>query len=613
MINIEIYGLDQNKIKMAKKLLHRIPFTDGNQYTAHFSRSAQIEIHKSGNDFQVSYCNDCEIGRCLLNIALMIQEKSDEPLTETEYFDTKGVMLDMSRAGVMKTEKVREYMEYMSLLGLNTLMLYMEDVFELDGYEYFGYLRGRYSKEELRQMDDYGQELGIEVIPCIQTLGHFEQFNKWKQSEEIKDTATVLKAESEKTYAFLEEIIRTMSECFRTKRIHIGMDEAWDLGLGKYLKENGYKEGTEIFCEHIRRVKQITDKYGLEPMIWSDMFFRLISKDGSYYDLDVEVDDKVREALPAGINLVYWDYTHEEPETYIGMIKKHKKLTDRISFAGGIRCWEGFIPRMGKSFRATDMGLTVCKQEHIRDFFATVWGDDGCETDYMFTLPVLILYGEHAYRSALSEKRTESIMQLLFGISVEDVLRLGDIQRPLAERDLTIKQILWSDPLVNMSEADMAEESFIEFYSKQASYYQSLAHRKDYGKIYFSYIALICEIASRKIRLTIDLRKGYETDEELLKKLDFAGLRQCFSELKKIHYDMWNTTYKPYGFEIVDMRYGGKIARIETAERRVSDYLSGKIEKIEELHDKKLPFGGQQRLGAFYSSMSSPFIVRGYC
>lgn len=50
-------------------------------------------------------------------------------------------------------------------MGYNTLMLYTEDTYEVDGQPYFGYMRGRYSKAELRELDDYAAEKGMELIP----------------------------------------------------------------------------------------------------------------------------------------------------------------------------------------------------------------------------------------------------------------------------------------------------------------------------------------------------------------------------------------------------------------------------------------------------------------
>ena len=52
---------------------------------------------------------------------------------------------------------------------------------------------------------------------------------------------------------------------------------------------------------------------------------------------------------------------------------------------------------------------------------------------------------------------------------------------------------------------------------------------------------------------------------------------------------MWHKTYKPFGFECLDLRYGGLLARIETAEDRISAYLERNITKLEELEEVRLP------------------------
>ena len=59
----------------------------------------------------------------------------------------------------------------MALMGLDMLMLYAEDSYVVPERPYFGYMRGRYSADETREIDRYAQMLGIELIPCMQTLG----------------------------------------------------------------------------------------------------------------------------------------------------------------------------------------------------------------------------------------------------------------------------------------------------------------------------------------------------------------------------------------------------------------------------------------------------------
>src|SRR5699024_11564418 len=113
------------------------------------------------------------------------------------------------------------------------------DTYEVDEYPYFGYMRGRYTQAEMKECDDYARTLGIEMDPCIQTLAHLTEALKWNYAAEIKDTADILLAEEPKTYEFLENIIAAASNPFESNRIHIGMDEAHQLGLGNYLAKNG--------------------------------------------------------------------------------------------------------------------------------------------------------------------------------------------------------------------------------------------------------------------------------------------------------------------------------------------------------------------------------------
>ena len=85
-----------------------------------------------------------------------------------------GVMLDCSRNAVMKPAKVKELIDILKKFGYNCIKLYTEDTYEVEGEPYFGYLRGRYTGEQIRDIDAYARSQGMELIPCIQTLAHFD-------------------------------------------------------------------------------------------------------------------------------------------------------------------------------------------------------------------------------------------------------------------------------------------------------------------------------------------------------------------------------------------------------------------------------------------------------
>ena len=68
----------------------------------------------------------------------------------------------------------------------------------------------------------------------------------------------------EETYVFIEKLLLSVKDSFTTRRVHLGMDEAVLLGLGKYLRENGYEKGSVLVREHCKRVLAICKKLGLD-------------------------------------------------------------------------------------------------------------------------------------------------------------------------------------------------------------------------------------------------------------------------------------------------------------------------------------------------------------
>lgn len=89
------------------------------------------------------------------------------------------MMFDVSRNAVLQPDTLRFFLRKMAMMGLNLGMMYTEDTYEVPGQPYFGYQRGRYSADELRALDDYADMLGIELCPCIQTLGHLNRALHW--------------------------------------------------------------------------------------------------------------------------------------------------------------------------------------------------------------------------------------------------------------------------------------------------------------------------------------------------------------------------------------------------------------------------------------------------
>ncbi len=73
-------------------------------------------------------------------------------------------------------------------------------------------------------------------------------------------------------------------------------------------------------------------------------------------------------------------------------------------------------------------------------------------------------------------------------------------------------------------------------------------------------------------------------------------LLQQVNELRLAHRQQWMQTCSPFGWSRLDLRYGGLIARVETARYRLGQYLDGSLSGLPEL---EVPRYERDRCGQF--------------
>jgi hexosaminidase len=556
-----------------------------------------IQVSCDGKAATIRYEKKIHFFRALGLFVENFNKKAVFELEEEPQFSMNGIMIDASRNAVMTVDAIQMLLRKMAVMGLDVVMMYTEDTFEMEKYPYFGYMRGRYSEEELKACDTYASAFGIEMIPCIQTLAHLTEALKWNYAGKMKDTEDILLVGAEETYEFIEEMIKVASRPFTSNRIHIGMDEAHRLGLGKYLEENGYRQRFSIMNEHLQQVVSIAEKYNLEPMIWSDMYFRLGSKTGGYYDLDAEVPQDVIDSVPENTQLVYWDYYHTDKDFYKTFIDKHKAFGTTPVFAGGIWTWNGISPNYGLTFQTTNAALAACKETGVKEVFATMWGDNGAETNPLAGLAGMQLFAEHGYAKEVDDSRLAERFSFCVGGSMEGFLALNDLdETPGVSKD-NLKEshpskfLLYQDVLTGLYDYNIKGLPMNEHYEKLTDRLEKAKQDNPNWETLFDYYIQLARVLSVKAEFGVKLKETYDNKDkkqvEALKN-QIIPLRDMVDDLRIKHRILWLSTSKPFGWEILDIRYGGVITRLNTANDRVSDWLDGKIEQIEELDEERL-------------------------
>ncbi len=520
-----------------------------------------------------------------------------------------GVMVDCSRNAVMNLPALKRLARALAVMGYNTLMLYTEDTFEVDHQPYFGYLRGRYSKEELREFDDYCAELGIELVPCIQTLAHLNAIFRWKDYWDVRDCDDILLIGEEKTYALIEDMIATISSCFRSHRIHIGMDEAYRVGLGKYLEKNGLRDRFEVLREHLGRVVSICEKYDLKPMLWSDMFCKHGLGMKSYRSAEgarMREDLQIPEA-----SLVYWDYYNTNYQVYSDLLDVHKLFDREIVFAGGVWTWKGFAPDNAFSVQSMLPAMQACLDHGVRKVFFTMWGDDGAECSKFSVLPALFHLAEVAKGNTDAASIKERF-RALFGVEYDAFLLLDKLNAPGgAHTDLfgsPNKYMLYNDLFCGINDFRATTEDNAHY----ASLEKALAPYCEGGEYAYLFQALrdLAGVLSLKCDLGVRTRAAYQAgDKDALLRLateEYTALEQAVNVFYRSFRHLWFTENKPHGFDIQDIRLGGLCRRIASCKERLLDYCHGAIAEIPELMEEILPC---PRMGHSWARTASVNVV----
>ncbi len=507
-------------------------------------------------------------------------------------FRTLGVMIDMSRNAVMSMESLKQFLPLLKKMGYNCIMLYTEDTYEVDNEPYFGYMRGRYSKAEMKEIDELATSLGMTVIPCIQTLAHLNASFRWDKIP--VDCDDILLVDDERTYELIDHMFSTLSECFVSRKIHIGMDEAHMLGRGKHLDKHGYESVNTIMRRHLDRISKIAEKYNYELMIWSDMYFRPWN-DGKYFIPKKDMPKEYIDALPESVIPVYWDYYQTNEAAYSDMIENHKQLSKKTWFAGASWCWYGMIPYNRFTLESMVPAINACKNHGIKDVFFTMWGDDGAECSHFSQLPSLFYLAEYA-KGNTDEESIKKKFKRLSGIDFDEFMQIdcpNDVIEYKGRPRNPSKYMLYSDYFNGYWDCTVMEGAGKKYKAFSEQLHATAKKSRRYGYV-FDAAAKLCDVLEIKYELGLRTRKAYESgDKEELKRLaenEYVQVEKRIKAFAKAFEKQWMTDNKPHGFDVQHMRLGGLICRTAACRQRILDYVSGKLDRIDELDEALLPF-----------------------
>ena len=550
-----------------------------------------LEVQRQGESVTIRYCMPAQAARAVGALLAKLPSRR-KPYREHTSFTLFGIMLDCSRNAVSTVDQMKLWMQRLALLGYNMVMLYTEDTYQLEGEPYFGYQRGAYSKTELKAIDKYASKLNIEVIPCIQTLGHLAQILKHRAYFPVKDTGSVMLVGEPKTYELIEKMVSHWRNVCRTDRIHIGMDETHDLGRGRYLKLNGYRNAFDLFNEHLDKVVKICKRHAFKPMIWSDMYFRLGSQTGTYYDPDTVIPKDVVNKIPKDAELVYWDYYHNDKAFYLDWIERHRKMGKEPPVGSGIWTWGRYWHDRRLTEANAGACIDACLEANIKEIFFTQWGDNGAFCDHDSAFAGMTWCADKAYGT---ESPAATTLEKRFAAVCGGSYKAHELASDIHGGVNGYEPNLWDDPFFETYFRSQMQDNPKRM-AEIAAGFQSLArklkkhtHDKAVGDLQHAY--LLASTFAARYALSADLLRAYrKKDTQALARIRrrIPQVVNKIAALEESFRNMWLRHNKPEGLETIQGRLGMLEVRYREMRRRLLEYMQGERKSLAEL-DVKCP------------------------
>lgn len=522
-----------------------------------------------------------------------------EEADESGFLTTLGVEFDCSRSMVLTVEAFKRNARRLALLGCNLVMLYTVDVYEIDGVPSFGFMRGRYSAADVREMDDCAAALGIELIGSLQTLGHLDQFLRRSVNLRYRDTESELLVDAPQTAELLDRMIGFWSANLRSRRIHVGMDETHTLGRGRYLDLNGYEPMDRLYNRHLELVRATCARHGLAPMLWSDMYFKMGNPKNDYYDLEWKIPPEVAAGRPKEVQLVYWDYYHFDEAFYEKMIDRHITMLGQLPVvAPCVRTCK----RMWHDHRTTvdTVGpcLAACRAKGIREVIVTLWCDDQFYCDPESTWSGIFWTADRVFGTSGEDPSRDRRFAAVCRGSWELYTRMATLDGFTRPHDHTsaffTPSVLWDDPLMGFTyRRHRALGIDLEAYLRNLRAVAGrVAELPEYpGGARRDFALAICGVLAAKLELRMQLESAWHAkNREALRRVAAEAVPAAVAALERYRDELrndWFRSYRPQGLECMQIRLAGVIERCRETARRIEEYLGGGLPLVEldEPHD----------------------------
>jgi hypothetical protein len=284
-------------------------------------------------------------------------------ITDHPDLPVRGVMLDISRDKVPTMTSLRALIDRLASLKVNQVQLYSEHTFAYAAHGVVHQAASPLDADEIRDLDAFCRARHVELVPNQNCLGHM---NRWLAHEPYRALAIApdgfvdpygirrppmtLEPTNPGSLALVRELLAELLPLFSSHRVHVGLDEAWELP----------PERVDDFLTWSATLRALPELGGREMLMWGDM---------------VSGKRDLLARLPEGVTVCEWGYDDWYPyDERCGLL-----ADSGVPFwvAPGTSSWLTILGRISNA-RATCRKAAEAALTHGGSgFLNTDWGDQG--------------------------------------------------------------------------------------------------------------------------------------------------------------------------------------------------------------------------------------------
>jgi hypothetical protein len=336
-------------------------------------------------------------------------------------FPVRGLMLDVSRDRVPTRATLARLVALLARLRMNHLELYVEHTFAYREHETVWQDASPLTPEDLRWLDSLCAAQGIELAANQNCFGHMERWLRhaaYRERAEAPDgfelqglgrRPPAVLAPTPENAAFALDLVHELMQNLKSRRVHIGCDETFELGRGKSRADVAARGRGRVYLEHLLRLVEPLRREGCEVLFWGDIVRQHaelvpeLPREGivaCVWHYEAPIDPA---ALPPAVREIAARFGMDDAALrgFAGQLGAFADARVPFWVCPGTSSWNSLIGRLPNA-RANLLDAAEQGGAHgARGYLVTDWGDHGHLQPPSVSFAPLLLAAGAAWNAAL--------------------------------------------------------------------------------------------------------------------------------------------------------------------------------------------------------------------